>query len=111
MRDAADQRGERAEDEVRSERRASTAGRHEQRVRRGPILHERQLEEYYCTLCYALFETPEPTFQDWQRVSARLAELLGRGGMHFNLEMAIAHYLDMQPSATSPEMWRVELMQ
>jgi serine/threonine protein kinase len=30
------------------------------------------------TCCYALFKTPQPTFQHWQKLPAPLAELLGR---------------------------------
>jgi len=30
------------------------------------------------TLCYALFQTPQPTFQHWRKVPEQLAELLGR---------------------------------
>src|SRR5207245_559106 len=29
------------------------------------------------SLCFALFETAEPTFQDWQKIPPALAELLG----------------------------------
>jgi MFS superfamily sulfate permease-like transporter len=36
-----------------------------------------------------------------------LGQLLGREGMHFNLEIAVARYLD----GAGPEKWRVELMQ
>src|SRR5262249_60588409 len=30
------------------------------------------------TCCYALFKTPQPTFQHWQQLPQPLAELLGR---------------------------------
>jgi hypothetical protein len=30
------------------------------------------------TMCYALFLTPQPTFQNWKEIDSRLADLLGR---------------------------------
>ena len=42
---------------------------------------------------------------------SQLGELLGREGMHFNLEIAVARYLDDSPYATSRQTWRIELMQ
>ena len=64
------------------------------------------------TCCYALFETTEPTFQDWQKVPTEWAELLGHC-LNKNPERRPARFADVldrlsrlptaRPAAAVPE--------